>query len=69
MGYPLYQKEGTVDTEREQREADRIYLLFELFKDNNAEKELRGSRWDPEQFNQLQRAYTISLPNILKKRL
>ena len=69
MGYPPYQKGGTIDTEREQREADRIYLLFELFKDNNAEKELRGYRWDPEQFNQLQRAYTISLPNILKKRL
>lgn len=69
MGYPPYQKEGTIDTEREQREADRIYLLFELFKDNNAEKELRGYRWNPEQFNQLQRAYTISLPNILKKRL
>lgn len=66
-GYPPYRKGNVVDIEREKREANRIYLLFELFQDNSAEKELREYRWKPEQFNQIQRTYTESLPSILKK--
>ncbi len=47
MGYPQYlKKDGTIDTEKEQNEADRIYLVFELFKNNNVEKELQEYAWD-----------------------
>ena len=47
MGYPQYlKKDGTIDTEKEQKEADRIYLVFELFKNNSAEKELQEYVWD-----------------------
>ncbi len=69
MGYPPYKKHGIIDESREQREADKIYLLFELFKDNSVEKELREYRWAPEQLVQIQRAYTEALPNLLRKSL
>lgn len=48
MGYPQYLKKGTdeVDIEKEEREANRIYLVFELFKNNSIEKELQGYTWD-----------------------
>lgn len=69
MGYPPYQKRGVIDELREQREGDRIYLLFELFKDNSVEKELREYRWAPEQLIQIQHAYTEALPNLLRKSL
>lgn len=69
MGYPPYKKHGIVDESREQREADKIYLLFELFKDNSVEKELREYRWAPEQLIQIQHAYTVALPNLLRKSL
>ena len=47
MGYPQYlKKDGTIDAEKEQKESDKIYLVFELFKNNNAEKELQEYAWD-----------------------
>ena len=48
MGYPQYRISGTdeIDTEREKREANKIYLVFKLFKNNSAEKELLVYKWD-----------------------
>ena len=69
MGYPPYRKGGEIDKKREKNEADRIYLLFELYKDNSVEKELRDYRWAPEKLIQMQHAYTEALPNILRKSL
>lgn len=47
MGYPQYRISGTdqIDTAREQREANKIYLVFKLFKSNSAEKEMLAYRW------------------------
>ena len=47
MGYPQYRISGTdqIDTAREQREANKIYLVFKLFKNNSAEKEMLAYRW------------------------
>ena len=66
MGYPPYQKGGIIDDEREKMEANRIYLVFELFQDNCAEKELQKYSWDANRFRP-GRAYTESLINIIKK--
>lgn len=48
MGYPQYRISGTdeIDTEREKMEANKIYLVFKLFKNNSAEKELLVYKWD-----------------------
>lgn len=65
-GYPQYMIPGTdlVDIEREQKESDRIYLVFELFKTNSAEKELLEYSWV-----NLGRtfAYTIDLVSLISK--
>ena len=54
-GYPQYfkwledehgQQVRVNDTKREQQEAFRVYLVFELFKSNDVEKELRRYRWN-----------------------
>lgn len=47
MGYPQYRISGTnlIDTTREQREANKIYLVFKLCKNNSAEKELLAYKW------------------------
>ena len=47
MGYPQYRISGTdeIDSAREQREANKIYLVFKLFKNNSAEKEMLAYRW------------------------
>ena len=47
MGYPQYRISGAdqIDTAREQREANKIYLVFKLFKNNSAEKEMLAYRW------------------------
>lgn len=46
-GYPQHKIMGTnlVDIEREMRDANKIYIVFELFKTNSAEKELLEYRW------------------------
>ena len=46
-GYPRYKIVGTnlVDVEKERIDANKIYLVFELFKTNSAEKELLKYRW------------------------
>ena len=46
-GYPQYKISGTdlIDLEREQREANKIYLVFELYKNNSSEKEFLDYRW------------------------
>lgn len=67
MNYPPYKKAGVIDAEREESEAARIYLVFELFQDNTVEKEMLKYKWDPNLFNHTQKAYTESLVNILKK--
>lgn len=69
MGYPTYMKGGVIDNWREEQEKDRIYLLFELFQDNDVEKELRNYRWKPEQFSHTQKPYVAPLVSILKKSL
>ena len=68
-GYPPYIKNNVVDNKREEQERDRIYLLFELFQDNDVEKELRNYRWKPEQFSHTQKPYVAPLVSILKKSL
>ena len=47
MGYPQHRISGTdqIDLVREQREANKIYLVFKLFKNNSAEKELLAYKW------------------------
>ncbi|MBO7211597.1 MAG: DUF2357 domain-containing protein, partial [Methanobrevibacter sp.] len=47
-GYPQYKIVGTnlVDVERERNDANKIYLVFELFKTNSAEKELQEYCWN-----------------------
>lgn len=47
MGYPQYRISGTdqIDIIREQREANKIYLVFKLFKNNSAEKEVLAYKW------------------------
>ena len=47
MGYPQYRISGTdqIDIVREQGEANKIYLVFKLFKNNSAEKELLAYKW------------------------
>ena len=67
IGYPPYKRNGVRDDKREQVEASRIYLLFELFQSNTAEKELQEYQWDPTLFLHTQRPYIESLVNLLKK--
>ena len=47
MGYPQHRISGTdqIDLVREQREANKIYLVFKLLKNNSAEKELLAYKW------------------------
>ena len=65
-GYPQYKIVGTnlVDVERERNDANKIYLVFELFKTNGAEKELQGYCW-----NNLggPLTYTTSLVSLISK--
>ena len=73
MGYPQYLKEGTseVDFEREEKEANRIYLVFNLYKDNSCEKEYQQYKWDAValagKFTRIGRSFPISLVDLLKK--
>lgn len=73
MGYPQYLKKGTdeIDIEKEEREANRIYLVFELFKNNSVEKELQGYTWDMKNiiWNRAMatRAFTENLVKLIKK--
>ena len=72
MGYPPYLKarSGEIDLEREEKEANRIYLMFKLYKDNSCEKELRQYTWDVEELvglNKIGRSFPISLVDLLKK--
>ena len=55
MGYPQYMKtvkneDGedvfVVDDVKEQNEAGKIYLVYELYKSNSAEKEFERYIWD-----------------------
>lgn len=65
-GYPQYKIVGTnlVDVERERNDANKIYLVFELFKTNSAEKELQEYCW-----NNLggPLTYTTSLVSLISK--
>ncbi len=65
-GYPQYKIVGTnlVDVKRERIDANKIYLVFELFKTNSAEKELQGYCW-----NNLggPLTYTTSLVSLISK--
>ena len=67
MGYPQYRtKSGEIDIEKETAEANRIYLVFSLFKSNQAEKELQQYDWDVKDLFRT-RTYPIRLVNLLKK--
>lgn len=48
LGYPQYLKRGSkeVDIDKEKNEANRIYLVYKLFKNNKAEDELLKYTWD-----------------------
>ncbi|MBO5829922.1 MAG: DUF2357 domain-containing protein [Paludibacteraceae bacterium] len=65
-GYPQYKIVGTnlVDVKRERNDANKIYLVFELFKTNSAEKELQEYCW-----NNLggPLTYTTSLVSLISK--
>lgn len=68
MGYPQYRTpSGEIDVAKEAAEADRIYLVFELFKNNQAEKEMRQYDWDVKDLFRT-RTYPIRLVNLLKNR-
>lgn len=72
MGYPPYLKawSGEIDHNREERDANRIYLVFKLYKDNSCEKELRQYTWDVKDLvglNRIGRSFPISLVDLLKK--
>lgn len=72
MGYPPYLKawSSETDLEREERDANRIYLVFKLYKDNSCEKELRQYTWDVKDLvglNRIGRSFPISLVDLLKK--
>ena len=67
-GYPPYLKEGSndIDIERENKEANRIYLVYELSKTNSAEKELQKYSWN---IKKIFATYTYSenLATLIKK--
>ena len=73
MGYPPYLKYGSseVDTELERKEANRIYLVFKLFKDNNCEKEYQQYSWSAVElvgnYNNIGRSFPINLVKLIKK--
>ena len=82
MGYPPYVKNVTdssgvtasvVDEERESREANRIYLVYQLFATNDAEKELRVYRWSAESLQlygkRLSLPWTVRLSELMTKAL
>lgn len=67
MGYPQYRtKLGEIDIEKETAEANRIYLVFSLFKNNQAEDEFQIYNWDLNDIYST-RVYHIRLVDLLKK--
>ena len=67
-GYPQYRtKDGEIDFARESAEAERIYLVFSLFKSNQAEKELQDFTWTPKAIYSPRRVYATQLITLLKK--
>lgn len=67
MGYPQYRnEEGEIDTAREAAEANRIYLVFSLYKSNQAEKEMREYTWNTKDIFST-RTYSTNLVTLLKK--
>ena len=71
MGYPPYLKSRSeeIDLEREEKDANRIYLTFKLYQDNSCEKELRQYTWDVEELvglNRIGRSFAISLVDLMK---
>lgn len=71
MGYPPYLKSRSeeIDLEREEKDANRIYLTFKLYQDNSCEKELRQYTWDVEELvglNKIGRSFAISLVDLMK---
>jgi len=72
QGYPPYFKIGSdeIDTEKEAAEANRIYLLFKLFKNNTAEKELQNYIWDTKDIvpkGMKRRSFTTNLVDLIRK--
>lgn len=74
IGYPMHTKKDNlhkevVDTDREQQEANRIYLVFDLFQKNTVEKELQQYAWNmirllgKSRFN----AKTMKLSDLVRK--
>lgn len=68
-GYPPYLKKDTneIDIEKEEQEANRIYLVFKLFKNNSAEKELMDYSWSDKNLWMPEKAYPINLVKLVKQ--
>ena len=79
MGYPQYMKtvkneDGedvlVVDDVKEQNEAGKIYLVYELYKNNSAEKEFERYIWDVSKVlpkNLWGKPTTMKLTDLIRK--
>ncbi len=72
LGYPPYtDKNGKVNHKKEKREANRIYLVFSLYKNNSAEKELLQYKWDVNDIllssHVAARAFPLNLVELIKR--
>lgn len=71
--YPQYLISGTDDVDEmlEAKDAHRIYLVYDLFKSNSAEKELRQYYWNIRDIipshNLAVRAFTINFSDLMNK--
>ena len=69
--YTKYPEPMQEKIELEKKEANRIYLVFKLFKDNNCEKEYQQYSWSAVElvgnYNNIGRSFPIKLVKLLKK--
>ena len=68
-GYPPFLMKGSneVDWEKEKREANRIYLVFNLFESNRAEKELMDYSWTDKNLWMPEKAYSTKLVKLIQQ--
>ena len=70
-GYPPYlnKEDEEIDYIRESSEAHRIYLVFDLYKSNSAEKELQKYEWNLQEViktpNLKRRAFTMNFADLM----
>ena len=53
--------------EKEKREANRIYLVFNLFESNRAEKELMDYSWTDKNLWMPEKAYSTKLVKLIQQ--